>query len=117
MIDDDEGFGALAIEVLAGLGLSAQFYRGPFGVLRAIRETERCTVLLDVNMPVIDTPLLLRMIRGTFAAHKVEVILCSGMEERSLRKLADGLGVRGILPKAHFEQRASDAITRTLRGA
>ncbi|WP_170319446.1 response regulator [Polyangium spumosum] len=99
IIDDDAAFGASAVRTLEGAGFSARFHRGPFGSLQAIRESLCDVVLLDVNMPKLDGPLLVRMIRDAFGLGSVKVLLCSDMEPGPLERLAKVMGVHGAVPK------------------
>ena len=99
VIDDDEEFGRRAASALENAGLIARFHHGPQGSLQAIRETACDVVLLDVNMPQLDGPRLMRMIRETYAASRLRVILCSDMHKGVLQRLADRLGADGAIPK------------------
>jgi CheY-like chemotaxis protein len=99
IIDDDAAFGASAVRTLESAGFSVRFHRGPFGSLQAIRETHCDVVLLDVNMPKLDGPLLVRMIRDAFGRSGVKVVLCSDMEPGPLERLAKVMGVHGSVAK------------------
>jgi chemosensory pili system protein ChpA (sensor histidine kinase/response regulator) len=114
IIDDDANFGANAVRVLEGAGFSARFHRGPFGSLQAIRETVCDLVLLDVNMPKLDGPLLVRMIRDAFGLGRVKVLLCSNMEPAPLERLARAMGVHGAVPKSVPQSEIVDHIRAVL---
>ncbi|MDI1449044.1 response regulator [Polyangium sp. 6x1] len=110
VIDDDDDFGRRAAWALEDAGLSARFHHGPQGSLQAIRETACDVVLLDVNMPQLDGPRLMRMIRETFTAPRVRVILCSNMHKAVLQRLADQLGADGAIPKPEDTQELAGAL-------
>ncbi|WP_170229844.1 response regulator [Polyangium fumosum] len=110
IIDDDDDFGRRAAWTLDGAGLVARFHHGPQGSLQAIRETGCEVVLLDVNMPQLDGPRLMRMIRETFTAPRVRVILCSNMHKGVLQKLADRLGADGAIQKPEDTQELVGAL-------
>ncbi len=114
IIDDDASFGASAVRTLEGAGFSARFHRGPFGSLQAIRETLCDVVLLDVNMPKLDGPLLVRMIRDAFGRGGVKVVLCSNMEPGPLERLAKVMGVHGAVPKQMPESLLVDQVRSAL---
>jgi chemosensory pili system protein ChpA (sensor histidine kinase/response regulator) len=114
IIDDDANFGANAVRMLEGAGFSARFHRGPFGSLQAIRETVCDLVLLDVNMPKLDGPLLVRMIRDAFGMGRVKVLLCSNMEPAPLERLAKAMGVHGAVPKSVPQSEIVDQVRAVL---
>lgn len=114
IIDDDAVFGASAVRTLESAGFSARFHRGPFGSLQAIRETLCDVVLLDVNMPKLDGPLLVRMIRDAFGRGGVKVLLCSDMEPGPLERLAKVMGVHGAVPKQLPEAALVDQVRAAL---
>lgn len=114
VIDDDDDFGRRAALALEGAGFIARFNHGPQGSLQAIRETACDVVLLDVNMPQLDGPRLVRMIRETSSAPRVRVILCSNMHKGVLQKLADRLGADGAIQKPEDTQELVSALEAAL---
>ncbi|MDC3955255.1 response regulator [Polyangium jinanense] len=114
IIDDDDDFGRNAASALEGAGFIARFNHGPQGSLQAIRETSCDVVLLDVNMPQLDGPRLVRMIRETSSAPRVRVILCSNMHKGLLQKLADRLGADGAIQKPEDTQELASALEAAL---
>jgi len=120
VIDDDDEFGRQAALLLDSAGFVARFHRGPHGSLQAIRETACEVILLDVNMPALDGPRLVRMIRETFSAPRVNIILCSNMHESAVKRLALRLGADGAIQKPEdpheivgaFKTALSEAITK-----
>jgi CheY-like chemotaxis protein len=101
IVDDDTRFGESAMTALTAAGYSASFHRGPFGTLGAIRGSSCEVVLMDVNMPGLDGPMLVRMIRGSFGPG-LRVLLCSNMPEAILGRLAFACRADGALPKSAF---------------
>jgi len=114
IIDDDANFGANAVRMLESAGFSARFHRGPFGSLQAIRETVCDLVLLDVNMPKLDGPLLVRMIRDAFGLGRIKVLLCSNMEPAPLERLAKAMGVHGAVTKSVPQAEIIDQVRAVL---
>jgi CheY-like chemotaxis protein len=99
VIDDDPGVAATVLRTLEAGGFHARFHCGPFGSLQAIRSAMCDVVLLDVNMPRLDGPLLVRMIRDAFGLGRIRVVLYSNMETGSLDRLAKIIGAHGAVPK------------------
>ncbi|UQA60710.1 response regulator [Polyangium aurulentum] len=108
IVDDDARFGESATAVLTKAGFIAHFHRGPFGTLGAIRGSGCQVVLMDVDMPGLDGPMLVRMIRGSFGPG-LRVLLCSNMSEGTLSRLAFACRADGALPKTAF---AGDIASR-----
>ncbi len=101
IVDDDALFGESATAALTMAGYQAWFHRGPFGTLGAIRGSSCEVVLMDVDMPGLDGPMLVRMIRGSFGPG-LRVLLCSNMPEGILGRLAYACRADGSLPKTAF---------------
>jgi two-component system chemotaxis response regulator CheY len=99
VIDDDPSVSTPVLRTLEAGGFHARFHCGPFGSLQAIRSAMCDLVLVDVNMPRLDGPLLVRMIRDAFGLGRIRVVLFSNMETASLERLARIIGAHGALPK------------------
>jgi two-component system chemotaxis response regulator CheY len=99
VIDDDPSVSAPVLRTLEAGGFHARFHCGPFGSLQAIRSAMCDLVLVDVNMPRLDGPLLVRMIRDAFGLGRIRVVLFSNMETASLERLARIIGAHGAVPK------------------
>ncbi|UQA56180.1 response regulator [Polyangium aurulentum] len=99
VIDDDPSISAAVLRTLEAGGFNARFHCGPFGSLQAIRSAMCDVVLVDVNMPRLDGPLLVRMIRDAFGLGRIKVVLYSNMETASLERLAKIIGAHGAVPK------------------
>jgi len=127
VIDDDVSFGLRTVQALKQAGLQARFHRGPFGTLGAIRESRCDVVLLDVNMPKLDGAALVRMIRDTFSANRIRVVLFSSMEVGALQRLAAWVGAHHAISKSAADDdvvaqisdllgaRSADGWSRALR--
>ncbi|MDI1477349.1 response regulator [Polyangium sp. y55x31] len=103
VIDDDAFFGFGLARRLEEAGFAARFHRGPFGCLQAIRDMRCEAVVLDVNMPRLDGPLVLRMIRDAMGMGTTRVLLCSNMEAEPLARLAAVSGAHGSLTKGAID--------------
>ncbi len=96
-IDDHDTDGVSTFHRLTKLGFTARFHHGPFGTLAAIRDTQCDLVLLDVNMPGLDGPALVRVIRHTY--HHLPVLLYSNMEKGVLDRIGRHIGADGTIVK------------------
>ena len=101
-IDDDDNDGIATFHRLTKLGFNARFHRGPFGTLAAIRDTQCDLVLLDVNMPGLDGPALVRVIRHTY--NQLPVLLYSNMERSVLDRIVRHIGADGAIVKDATDQ-------------
>lgn len=112
-IDDDDTDGIATFHRLTKLGFVARFHRGPFGTLAAIRDTQCDLVLLDVNMPGLDGPALVRVIRHTYA--QLPVVLFSNMEKATLERIGRHIGADSVVPKTADDdalaQKINDVLT------
>lgn len=111
-IDDDDTDGIATFHRLTKLGYVARFHRGPFGTLAAIRDTQCDLVLLDVNMPGLDGPALVRVIRHTYA--QLPVILFSNMEMSTLERIGRHIGADNVIPKSTEDDGLAREINATL---
>ncbi|MDI3282629.1 response regulator [Polyangium sp. 15x6] len=114
VIDDDAAFGLAAARQLEEAGFAARFHRGPFGCLQAIRDMRCDAVVLDVNMPTLDGPLVLRMIRDAVGMGTTRVLLCSNMEAEPLARLAAISGAHGSLTKRAIDAELVPSIRAML---
>lgn len=111
-IDDDDTDGIATFHRLTKLGFVARFHRGPFGTLAAIRDTQCDLVLLDVNMPGLDGPALVRVIRHTYA--QLPVILFSNMDESTLERIGRHIGADNVIPKSTDDDGLAQKVNATL---
>ncbi len=101
-IDDDNTDGIATFHRLINSGFTARFHCGPFGTLAAIRDTQCDLVLLDVNMPGLDGPALVRIIRHTY--NQLPVLLYSNMEKSVLDRIARLIGTDGAIAKSATDE-------------
>lgn len=111
-IDDDDQDGTATYHRLVKLGFNARFHRGPFGTLAAIRDTQCDLVLLDVNMPGLDGPALIRVIRHTY--NQLPVLLYSNMEKAVLERIMRYVGADGAVPKDASDQELASLLLAVL---
>ncbi|UQA55483.1 response regulator [Polyangium aurulentum] len=114
VVDDDASYGARAVQILQDAGFQARFHRGPFGSLHAIRETNCDVLLLDVNMPKLDGPQLVRMIQQAFGARRPEMLLYSNMSLGILERIAGAIGAQGAVPKDATPEEMVARVQRAL---
>jgi len=111
-IDDTDADGIATLNRLTKLGFNTRFHRGPFGTLAAIRDTQCNLVLLDVNMPGLDGPALVRVIRHTY--NELPVLLYSNMEKTVLDRIARLIGADGAIAKDAADKEIVKAIEEVL---
>lgn len=111
-IDDDDNDGISTFHRLTKLGFTARFHRGPFGTLAAIRDTQCDLVLLDVNMPGLDGPALVRVIRHTY--NQLPVVLYSNMEQAVLERIVRYVGADGAVVKDATDDKLLAVLNETL---
>ena len=118
-IDDEETDGFSTFHRLTKLGFTARFHRGPFGTLAAIRDTQCDLVLLDVNMPGLDGPALVRVIRHTY--QQLPILLYSNMEKNVLERIGRLIGTDAVIVKGagdeEFVGTLQEILAETLQRA
>ncbi|HRI64432.1 MAG TPA: response regulator [Polyangium sp.] len=114
-IDDDDRDGIGTYQRLTNLGFVARYHRGPFGTLAAIRDTQCDVVLLDVNMPGLDGPSLVRVIRHTYS--QLPVLLFSNMEKAALQRIVRHIGADGSITKSAPDEELVAVLQALLEAA
>lgn len=114
-IDDDDKDGIDTFHRLTKLGFVARFHRGPFGTLAAIRDTQCDLVLLDVNMPGLDGPALVRVIRHTY--NHLPVLLFSNMETAVLERIVRHIGADAAIVKDATDEELGQKLGHALAEA
>jgi DNA-binding response OmpR family regulator len=98
IVDDDQAFLNLAVEILA-----TEFEAfGASNGLDALEKVERCEpdlILLDVSMPCVDGIDTCRAIRKNVRFRDVPVVFISGQDETHYKTRAKGLGAAHFLHK------------------
>lgn len=111
LVDDDEDHLDLTSRLLKIEGFDVETSSTPIGVSNVVRRTRPDAVLLDVNIPTLSGPDLLRVLRKNVDASATKFVLHSSVDVDELRRLATDLGVDGFIPKGT----AGTALARRLR--
>ena len=114
VVDDDLGFGLTTVQQLERAGISARFQRGPFGTLQCVRDSRCEIVLVDINMPKLDGPLLVRLLRDGIGRHDVRIFVCSNMEIQSLARIAARCRAHGFVVKSDKPEEMVERIRNVL---
>lgn len=96
VVDDDVSFGELTCRRLERLGYQAKLLPGARGVLTELVANRFAAVILDVNMPTLSGPELMKSIRQ----RAVKVMLYSSTDPMDLRNLARDHGADAYLNKS-----------------
>jgi two-component system, OmpR family, response regulator VicR len=115
IIDDDE----VSIKVtrlrLTSAGFDATAHHGPFGSLNAIRKGEYDLILLDIRMPGLDGPSLIRLIRSTPGLERTKILLYSSMDHEILENLVLYYRVHGYISKTCSANALIGKVSEILR--
>lgn len=114
IVDDDPSFAHLIQLRLQRAGHTASLKTGPLGVIDELKRDGYDAVLLDVMMPALDGPALVRMIRRLHERPELKIILCSGMERDDLADLASRLEVDGYLSKSEELRNIAESVGAVL---
>jgi DNA-binding response OmpR family regulator len=114
VVDDDAEFCTSTQQILEAAGFDARHHLSPFGCLHAVRQMRCDLVILDINMPRLDGPLLLRMIRDSSGLGNIRILLCSNMEHHHLARIAKTCGADGFVPKDVAKSELVDRIQAVL---
>lgn len=116
IIDDDVDFGDLTRRRLLRMGLEAKLHGGSRGVMDLLLRDEFALVILDVNMPGLGGPDVMKMIRS-LRAGQVKIMFYSSVDSHELRRLAEEHGADGYLTKTasmpELELRIRDLLQRS----
>jgi CheY-like chemotaxis protein len=117
VIDDDE----VSIKITRLRLLSARFdvtfHQGPFGSLNAIRKGEYDLILLDIRMPGLDGPALMRLIRTTPGLERTKILLHSSMDEDALEEIVRAHRAHGYISKSCSADALTAKIYETIRAS
>jgi CheY-like chemotaxis protein len=100
IIDDDESYGALLRLWLNRAGMDVTLHTSPFGTLNVIRKGSFDLIVLDISMPALDGPHLVKLIRDTKGIEHMKILLCSRIEEDALYKIAQRSSVTAFISKS-----------------
>lgn len=116
IIDDDLDFGDLTRRRLLRLGFDAKLHGGSRGVMDLLLRDEFALVILDVNMPGLAGPDVMKMIRS-LRAGQVKVMFYSSADSHELRRLSEEHDADGYLTKTatlpELELRIRDLLQRS----
>jgi CheY-like chemotaxis protein len=99
IIDDDLDFAELTRRRIERLGFDVKLHVGPRGAMDQLLHGGFDLVMLDVKMPDIDGPAMIRMIR-TLGTGQIKVLFYSSSDNHELRRLAEEHGAQGYLNKS-----------------
>lgn len=100
IIDDDEEFGTLTKRRLHNAGFDVTFQNGPFGTVNAVRKGEFDLAIVDVAMPGLSGPDVIKLIREAHGLRALKILLYSSMDPDPLQEIAGKLGAHGYLSKS-----------------
>ena len=113
IVDDDLTFGDLTRRRLSRLGYDVKLHGGSSGTLELLMRGAFDLLILDVRMPGLDGPELMKMIRS-LRDKELKVMFYSSSDNQELRRLCEEHGVDAYLNKsattAEFELRVRDLL-------
>jgi CheY-like chemotaxis protein len=113
LVVDDEPLIALALEAaLEDAGYNVMTAANGRHALERLAEAAADLVLLDMMMPVMSGPALLKAMAADPGLQDIPVIVLSSLPEPTIRAQADGAAE--ILRKPYTADEVLDAITRVL---
>jgi DNA-binding response OmpR family regulator len=114
IVDDDENYGALLRLWLTRAGMEVTLHTSPFGTLNVLRNGSFDLVVLDINMPALDGPHLVKLMRDTKGLEHMKIILCSRIEEDAIHKIAVQTGVTAFIRKGCSQNEFVGAVMGAL---
>jgi CheY-like chemotaxis protein len=112
-VDDSAAVRASLVRCLEPLGFEVDEAENGAAALRMIRAQHYDLVFLDINMPVLDGPSLLRLLRAQGVT--VPVVLVTSATERSVAGVAVKLGSHDFLSKPFTPASVKETLCRALR--
>jgi DNA-binding response OmpR family regulator len=116
IIDDDIDLGDLTRRRVERMGFDAKLHAGSRGAMDLLLHKDYDLVILDVNMPGLSGPDVMKMIRS-MRSGAVKVIFYSSADVNDLRRLSELHGADGYLSKGatpqEFEFRVRDLLRDT----
>jgi len=115
VIDDNEAFRAMIIEMLEPLGFEVQTAANPVKALELFKQEQSSynLVIVDYYMPQLDGATTFEWLRKLNP--EVKVIICSGAYELRLRQIQTQYKIDGYLHKPFRVQDALRLICRVTR--
>jgi CheY-like chemotaxis protein len=116
LVVDDEALIAMALEAaLEDAGYEVMTAANGRQGLERLAEARADIVLLDMMMPVMNGPAMLKAMAADPGLRNIPVIVLSSLPEPTIRAQADG--VAAILRKPYTADQVLDAIRQILDGA
>jgi CheY-like chemotaxis protein len=100
VVDDDPIIVRILERLLRRRNVDVITTHRAFGVLNLIALHRPAIVLLDVNLPALDGPSLVKLIRGDVQLHRTTVLLHSALGEAALAQSARKCGANGFIAKS-----------------
>jgi DNA-binding response OmpR family regulator len=114
IIDDDLDLGDLTRRRLQRMGLVAKLHASSRGAMDLLLHDDFDLVILDVNMPGLSGPEVMKMIRMVRPGGRIKVMFYSSTDPTELRRLSELHGADGYLSKSataqEFEFRIRDLL-------
>jgi len=98
ILDDDVALGDLTRRRLERQGFSVQLHAGAHGAMDCLLRGGFELVILDVKMPGLTGPDVIKLIRSSSTGH-IKVMFYSSSDTNELRRLAEQHGAQGYLTK------------------
>jgi two-component system, OmpR family, response regulator len=117
IIDDDVNLCALMRRWLVRAGMDVTVHTSPFGTLNVLRKGSFDLVILDINMPALNGPNIVRLMRETEGLEHMRILLCSLIEEDALRAIAREAGVKSFVTKSASQNEFVGAVLGALGGS
>lgn len=114
VVDDDPLIGRIVERVLRQTPYEVVSTRRSIGVLNLIATHRPALVLLDVNMPGLGGPSLVKLIREDPAIRETTVLLHSAIDEAALAHKARESGADGYIAKTAGVQTLERSLDRWL---
>ncbi|MEO8177657.1 MAG: response regulator [Deltaproteobacteria bacterium] len=99
ILDDDVAFGDLTRRRLERMGFGVKLHASAHGAMDALLRDGFDLVILDVKMPGLTGPDVIKLIRCSSNGH-IKVMFYSSSDTHELRRLAEQHGAQGCLTKA-----------------
>jgi DNA-binding response OmpR family regulator len=98
ILDDDFAFGDLTRRRLERMGFGVKLHAGAHGAMDSLLRDGFDLVILDVKMPGLTGPDVIKLIRSSSTGH-VKVMFYSSSDTHELRRLAEQNGAQAYLTK------------------
>jgi len=114
LIDDDALFANLVRRRLSSNGHEVEYNEGAFGALTAVRRGTWDVILVDVQMPEIQGPKLVEILRSR-GVGSASILLMSSIPEPELESTARSYGADGYICKGWGLDRIARRVDAAVR--